>query len=117
MEWVLKNKELTNFLASVEHILLLGKTPVESLLGLMHKIIELVLHHEIIELFIYLLLHFMEKIEIAYLEVLENHYSLVSNSNCFANLVAAAAENGGVFTSPEIAKSFDFANEERIYKW
>ncbi|KAI5670074.1 hypothetical protein M9H77_10438 [Catharanthus roseus] len=31
--------------------------------------------------------------------------------------VAAAAENDGVFTSPEIAKSFDFANEERIYKW
>nr|XP_027118802.1 valine--tRNA ligase, chloroplastic/mitochondrial 2 [Coffea arabica] len=34
-------------------------------------------------------------------------------------MVAAAvsAENAGVFTSPETAKSFDFANEERIYKW
>ncbi|XP_062165988.1 valine--tRNA ligase, chloroplastic/mitochondrial 2 isoform X2 [Alnus glutinosa] len=28
----------------------------------------------------------------------------------------AAAENG-VFTSPEIAKTFDFASEERIYNW
>ncbi|KAI8540909.1 hypothetical protein RHMOL_Rhmol08G0022100 [Rhododendron molle] len=28
----------------------------------------------------------------------------------------AAAENG-VFTSPEIAKSFDFSSEERIYNW
>ncbi|KAK2451258.1 tRNA synthetase class I (I, L, M and V) family protein [Trifolium repens] len=31
--------------------------------------------------------------------------------------VAAASENNGVFTSPEIAKSFDFAAEERIYNW
>ncbi|MCH90928.1 valine--tRNA ligase-like, partial [Trifolium medium] len=30
---------------------------------------------------------------------------------------AAASENNGVFTSPEIAKSFDFAAEERIYNW
>ncbi|XP_045787863.1 valine--tRNA ligase, chloroplastic/mitochondrial 2 isoform X2 [Trifolium pratense] len=31
--------------------------------------------------------------------------------------VTAASENNGVFTSPEIAKSFDFAAEERIYNW
>lgn len=31
--------------------------------------------------------------------------------------VAAASENNGVFTSPEIAKTFDFAAEERIYNW
>ncbi|XP_031124177.1 valine--tRNA ligase, chloroplastic/mitochondrial 2 isoform X1 [Ipomoea triloba] len=30
---------------------------------------------------------------------------------------ALSAANNGVFTSPEIAKSFDFSNEERIYKW
>jgi valyl-tRNA synthetase len=30
--------------------------------------------------------------------------------------VAASSENG-VFTSPEIAKSFDFTSEERIYNW
>jgi valyl-tRNA synthetase len=27
------------------------------------------------------------------------------------------ASEADVFTSPEVAKSFDFANEERIYKW
>ncbi|MED6221184.1 hypothetical protein PIB30_052029 [Stylosanthes scabra] len=32
--------------------------------------------------------------------------------------VAAASENGAYNnTSPEIAKSFDFASEERIYTW
>ncbi|GAU44242.1 hypothetical protein TSUD_139350 [Trifolium subterraneum] len=31
--------------------------------------------------------------------------------------VAASSENNGVFTSPDIAKSFDFAAEERIYNW
>lgn len=31
--------------------------------------------------------------------------------------VATASENNGVFTSPEIAKTFDFAAEERIYNW
>ncbi|CAN1227724.1 Valine--tRNA ligase, chloroplastic/mitochondrial 2 [Linum perenne] len=30
--------------------------------------------------------------------------------------VSAASENGG-FTSPELAKSFDFSAEERIYNW
>lgn len=35
----------------------------------------------------------------------------------FTVAAAAAAENGGVFTSPEIAKTFVFSNEERIYKW
>ncbi|KAJ1287844.1 hypothetical protein BS78_02G042200 [Paspalum vaginatum] len=30
---------------------------------------------------------------------------------------AAVASETDVFTSPEVAKSFDFANEERIYKW
>lgn len=29
----------------------------------------------------------------------------------------AAASGNGVFTSPEIAKNFDFASEERIYNW
>ncbi|KAF5779431.1 putative valine--tRNA ligase [Helianthus annuus] len=32
-------------------------------------------------------------------------------------LAVAASQNGGVFTSPEIAKSFDFTSEERIYNW
>ncbi|KAA0032797.1 valine--tRNA ligase [Cucumis melo var. makuwa] len=30
---------------------------------------------------------------------------------------SVAASANGVFTSPEIAKTFDFASEERIYKW
>ncbi|CAL5091301.1 unnamed protein product [Urochloa decumbens] len=30
---------------------------------------------------------------------------------------SAIASEADVFTSPEVAKSFDFANEERIYKW
>ncbi|KAK8458926.1 hypothetical protein SEVIR_2G046000v4 [Setaria viridis] len=30
---------------------------------------------------------------------------------------AAVASEADVFTSPEVAKSFDFTNEERIYKW
>jgi valyl-tRNA synthetase len=30
---------------------------------------------------------------------------------------AAVASERDVFTSPEVAKSFDFTNEERIYKW
>ncbi|KAG8659778.1 hypothetical protein MANES_02G076200v8 [Manihot esculenta] len=30
---------------------------------------------------------------------------------------AVAASENGAFTSPEIAKSFDFSSEERIYKW
>ncbi|XP_068654248.1 valine--tRNA ligase, chloroplastic/mitochondrial 2 isoform X2 [Aristolochia californica] len=30
---------------------------------------------------------------------------------------AVAASENGVFVSPEIAKSFDFTSEERIYKW
>lgn len=33
------------------------------------------------------------------------------------NISAAAASENGVFTSPEIAKSFDFTSEERIYNW
>ena len=33
------------------------------------------------------------------------------------SVAAAATEIGGEFTSPETAKTFDFANEERIYKW
>nr|XP_011469479.1 PREDICTED: valine--tRNA ligase, mitochondrial isoform X2 [Fragaria vesca subsp. vesca] len=32
-------------------------------------------------------------------------------------VVAAAAAENGVFTSPQTSKSFDFANEERIYSW
>ncbi|KAM1956392.1 hypothetical protein ACFX16_025815 [Malus domestica] len=32
------------------------------------------------------------------------------------HLSVAASENG-VFTSPEIAKTFDFTSEERIYNW
>ncbi|KAL3506961.1 hypothetical protein ACH5RR_032343 [Cinchona calisaya] len=35
----------------------------------------------------------------------------------FFSVATATEENGGVFTSPETAKSFDFAHEERIYKW
>ncbi|XP_060208728.1 valine--tRNA ligase, chloroplastic/mitochondrial 2 isoform X3 [Lycium barbarum] len=35
----------------------------------------------------------------------------------FATLNAEAESRGGIFTSPEVAKSFDFTNEERIYKW
>ncbi|KAJ9564681.1 hypothetical protein OSB04_000647 [Centaurea solstitialis] len=31
--------------------------------------------------------------------------------------LAVAASDNGVFTSPEIAKSFDFTSEERIYNW
>ncbi|XP_038883468.1 valine--tRNA ligase, chloroplastic/mitochondrial 2 isoform X1 [Benincasa hispida] len=31
--------------------------------------------------------------------------------------LAVATSANGVFTSPEIAKTFDFASEERIYKW
>ncbi|KAJ8899511.1 hypothetical protein K2173_018485 [Erythroxylum novogranatense] len=31
--------------------------------------------------------------------------------------VAATSDSRGVFTSPEIAKSFDFSSEERIYNW
>lgn len=31
--------------------------------------------------------------------------------------VSACASQNGVFTSPEIAKSFDFTSEERIYSW
>jgi valyl-tRNA synthetase len=31
--------------------------------------------------------------------------------------VAAVAAERDVFTSPEVAKSFDFTSEERIYKW
>ncbi|KAM3366237.1 hypothetical protein ACQJBY_015606 [Aegilops geniculata] len=30
---------------------------------------------------------------------------------------AAVASERDVFTSPEVAKSFDFTSEERIYKW
>ncbi|XVF71432.1 hypothetical protein PTKIN_Ptkin12aG0036900 [Pterospermum kingtungense] len=30
---------------------------------------------------------------------------------------AVAASENGVFTSPELAKSFDFSSEERIYNW
>ncbi|KAK9154632.1 hypothetical protein Sjap_002112 [Stephania japonica] len=33
------------------------------------------------------------------------------------SLAVAAAAVNGVFTSPEIAKSFDFTSEERIYNW
>ncbi|KAG6696818.1 hypothetical protein I3842_09G168100 [Carya illinoinensis] len=32
-------------------------------------------------------------------------------------LAAAAATENGVFTSPEMAKAFDFTSEERIYNW
>lgn len=35
---------------------------------------------------------------------------------CFFRIPVAATENG-VFTSPEMAKSFDFTSEERIYNW
>lgn len=35
---------------------------------------------------------------------------------CFFYIPVAATENG-VFTSPEMAKSFDFTSEERIYNW
>ncbi|XP_055800563.1 valine--tRNA ligase, chloroplastic/mitochondrial 2 isoform X1 [Solanum dulcamara] len=31
--------------------------------------------------------------------------------------ISAEAESSGIFTSPEVAKSFDFSNEERIYTW
>ncbi|XP_009758044.1 valine--tRNA ligase, chloroplastic/mitochondrial 2 isoform X1 [Nicotiana tabacum] len=43
--------------------------------------------------------------------------SLSRSRRFFAMSAAAAAESGGIFTSPEVAKSFDFSNEERIYKW
>ncbi|KAL6124843.1 hypothetical protein ACLB2K_077352 [Fragaria x ananassa] len=48
-----------------------------------------------------------------------NHHFLLSSSSSSPLLVpfsVAAAENG-VFTSPQTSKSFDFANEERIYSW
>ncbi|KAH0468732.1 hypothetical protein IEQ34_001964 [Dendrobium chrysotoxum] len=35
------------------------------------------------------------------------------NNKCFS----MAAMRNGIFTSPETAKSFDFASEERIYDW
>ncbi|KAL6130161.1 hypothetical protein ACLB2K_068542 [Fragaria x ananassa] len=49
------------------------------------------------------------------------HFLLSSSSSSrlllpFSVVAAAAAENG-VFTSPQTSKSFDFANEERIYSW
>lgn len=31
--------------------------------------------------------------------------------------VSVAASENGVFTSPEIAKTFDFTSEEGIYNW
>ncbi|XP_024974667.1 valine--tRNA ligase, chloroplastic/mitochondrial 2 isoform X1 [Cynara cardunculus var. scolymus] len=34
-----------------------------------------------------------------------------------SRFLAVAASDNGVFTSPEIAKSFDFTSEERIYNW
>uniref|UniRef100_A0A803R260 valine--tRNA ligase n=1 Tax=Cannabis sativa TaxID=3483 RepID=A0A803R260_CANSA len=34
-----------------------------------------------------------------------------------SRLFAVAASANGTFTSPEIAKSFDFTSEERIYNW
>ncbi|XP_062107605.1 valine--tRNA ligase, chloroplastic/mitochondrial 2 isoform X2 [Humulus lupulus] len=40
------------------------------------------------------------------------HLTLLSS-----RLFAVAASANGTFTSPEIAKSFDFASEERIYNW
>ncbi|CAK7344065.1 unnamed protein product [Dovyalis caffra] len=42
-------------------------------------------------------------------------FNLLSKTRFFK--VAAAATENGVFTSPEIAKSFDFSSEERIYNW
>ncbi|KAK7308699.1 hypothetical protein VNO77_42322 [Canavalia gladiata] len=42
----------------------------------------------------------------------------LSRTRCrFLTVAASNRENGGVFTSPETAKSFDFAAEERIYNW
>ncbi|XP_047333712.1 valine--tRNA ligase, chloroplastic/mitochondrial 2 isoform X2 [Impatiens glandulifera] len=47
----------------------------------------------------------------------------VRSSRCHLNrrlrprFFAVAASESGVFTSPQIAKSFDFSNEERIYNW
>ncbi|XP_061363865.1 valine--tRNA ligase, chloroplastic/mitochondrial 2 [Gastrolobium bilobum] len=39
------------------------------------------------------------------------------NNRLTPRFLAVAASENGVFTSPEIAKSFDFAAEERIYNW
>ncbi|MCD7460641.1 hypothetical protein HAX54_044038, partial [Datura stramonium] len=42
---------------------------------------------------------------------------LVSEVVDSSPVMSAEAEARGIFISPEVAKSFDFSNEERIYKW
>ena len=43
---------------------------------------------------------------------------LITGVHFFISVAASASvSDSGIFTSPEIAKSFDFTNEERIYKW
>ncbi|CAM8976433.1 unnamed protein product [Rhodiola kirilowii] len=42
---------------------------------------------------------------------------LLSQRRVKRRCFTAVASKKGVFTSPEVAKSFDFAAEERIYKW
>ncbi|CAJ1947818.1 unnamed protein product [Sphenostylis stenocarpa] len=39
------------------------------------------------------------------------------NISSIVTFFAASEKENGVFTSPEIAKSFDFTAEERIYNW
>lgn len=40
-----------------------------------------------------------------------------NSTQSFLVTFSVAASANGVFTSPEIAKSFDFTSEERIYNW
>lgn len=41
----------------------------------------------------------------------------ISSFNHYSKFSVAGMGDSGVFTSPEVAKSFDFTAEERIYKW
>ncbi|KAL5544442.1 hypothetical protein UlMin_008226 [Ulmus minor] len=43
--------------------------------------------------------------------------SLLHFSRLRPRLFSVAASENGVFTSPEVAKTFDFTSEERIYNW
>lgn len=47
-------------------------------------------------------------------------YLFTTNTYVFVIIeleIAVSASSSDVFTSPEVAKSFDFTNEERIYNW
>ncbi|KAL3617586.1 hypothetical protein CASFOL_037907 [Castilleja foliolosa] len=50
--------------------------------------------------------------------IISHSHFIRVRSRRFTTTVAAMGDNGGgVFTSPEVAKAFDFTAEERIYKW